>query len=133
LQPCTLDPSENRRWPRGRKWVPRALVHTLRRRLNGYATACLAGLLMLGVPLSGCTHLTEYIHNGFKVGPNYRRPLAPAAKNWIDAADARVRNERDDLRRWWTVFNDPVLDALVCDAYLQKAPIIDSPALPTPR
>ncbi|MGC1719392.1 MAG: efflux transporter outer membrane subunit [Isosphaeraceae bacterium] len=80
----------------------------------------LAGLLMLVVPLSGCTHLKEYIHNGFKVGPNYCRPPAPAAENWIDAADVRVRNENDDLRRWWTVFNDPVLNALVCDAYLQN-------------
>ncbi len=75
---------------------------------------------MLVVPLSGCTHLKEYIHNGFKVGPNYCRPPAPAAENWIDAADVRVRNENDDLRRWWTVFNDPVLNALVCDAYLQN-------------
>ena len=85
-----------------------------------YAPCSLAGLLMLVVPLSGCTHLKEYIHNGFKVGPNYCRPPAPAAENWIDAADVRVRNENDDLRRWWTVFNDPVLNALVCDAYLQN-------------
>lgn len=75
---------------------------------------------MLVVRLSGCTHLKEYIHNGFKVGPNYCRPPAPAAENWIDAADVRIRNENDDLRRWWTVFNDPVLNALVCDAYLQN-------------
>src|SRR4029077_13351482 len=87
--------------------------------MSGSAPACLAGLLALVVPLSGCTHLTDYFRNGFKVGPNYCRPPAPAAENWIDAADARVRNENDDLRRWWTVFNDPELDALVCDAYLQ--------------
>jgi NodT family efflux transporter outer membrane factor (OMF) lipoprotein len=62
----------------------------------------------------------EYVHNGFKVGPNYRRPPAPVAPNWIDAADPRVRTESDDLSKWWTVFNDPVLDDLVCSAYLQN-------------
>jgi len=120
MQPRPLDRPENRNSSLGREWVSRALVHTGRRRPCGYAPACLAVLLVLAVPLSGCTHLTEYVHNGFKVGPNYRQPPAPAAENWIDAADVRVRNENDDLSRWWTVFNDPVLNALVCDAYLQN-------------
>jgi NodT family efflux transporter outer membrane factor (OMF) lipoprotein len=117
-----------------------ALMQTLRRR-HDWATAggrdttpaaggfgirpcSLAGLLMLTVvvlvPLSGCTHFREYIHNGFKVGPNYRRPPAPAAENWIDAADVRIRNVKEDLSRWWTVFNDTKLDALIRDAYLQN-------------
>src|SRR5262245_20002325 len=61
----------------------------------------------------GCDCLREYIHNGFKVGPNYATPPAPVAKDWIDAADARVRKEDDDLSQWWTVFNDPVLDSLI--------------------
>jgi NodT family efflux transporter outer membrane factor (OMF) lipoprotein len=42
------------------------------------------------------------------------------AQNWIDAADPRVRTESDDLSKWWKVFNDPVLDNLVCSAYLQN-------------
>lgn len=87
--------------------------------MSGYAPACLVGLLVLVVPLSGCTHLTEYFRNGFKVGPNYRRPPVPAAKQWIDA-DPHVRSEKDDLIRWWTVFNDPVLNTLICDAYRQN-------------
>ncbi len=85
-----------------------------------YAPCSLAGLLMLVVLLSGCTHFKEYIHNGFKVGPNYCRPPAPAAENWIDAADVRIRNENDDLTRWWAVFDDPELNALVREAYLQN-------------
>jgi NodT family efflux transporter outer membrane factor (OMF) lipoprotein len=64
--------------------------------------------------------LSEYVHNGFKVGPNYRKPPAPVAKDWIDAEDRRVRKETDDLSKWWTVFNDPVLDSLICDAYRQN-------------
>src|SRR5260370_408102 len=102
------------------KWVSRTIVHTPRRRVNSYATPYLAASLMLLLPLSGCTHFREYIQNGFKVGPNYRRPPAPAAENWIDAADVRVRNENDGLRQWWMVFNDPVLNALVENAYLQN-------------
>jgi len=66
----------------------------------------------------GCTSVSEYIHNGFKVGPNYCPPSAPVAKDWIDAADIRKRS--DDLSRWWAVFNDPVLDSLICDAYRQN-------------
>jgi outer membrane protein TolC len=72
----------------------------------------------------GCTSLSEYIHNGFKVGPNYRTPDAPVASSWIDASDPekRVRTEADDLlvSKWWTVFNDPVLNDLICDAYHQN-------------
>jgi NodT family efflux transporter outer membrane factor (OMF) lipoprotein len=64
--------------------------------------------------------LREYVHNGFKVGPNYQKPPAPVAKDWIDTDDKRVRTESDDLSKWWTVFNDPVLDSLICDAYRQN-------------
>jgi NodT family efflux transporter outer membrane factor (OMF) lipoprotein len=79
-----------------------------------------AGLITLAGGLSGCTTLQEYVQNGFKVGPNYGRPPAPVAQNWIDAADKRVRTESDDLSQWWKVFNDPALDSLVCSAYLQN-------------
>jgi outer membrane protein TolC len=57
------------------------------------------------------------------VGPNYARPPAPVARDWIDAkddrldaTDVRVRRQPDDLSQWWTVFNDPVLDALILRA-----------------
>jgi NodT family efflux transporter outer membrane factor (OMF) lipoprotein len=82
-----------------------------------------AGTIVLFVAatlLVGCTSLSEYIHNGFKVGPNYAQPSAPVATNWIDADDARLRKESDDLSKWWTVFKDPVLDSLVCLAYNQN-------------
>src|SRR5260370_40641469 len=76
--------------------------------------------LVFALPLCGCTSLSGYVHNGFKVGPNYQKPPAPVANNWIDAADKRVGTEADDLSKWWTVFNDPVLDSLVCSAYRQN-------------
>ena len=62
----------------------------------------------------------EYVHNGFKVGPNYSPPAAPVAQHWIDDADKRVRTNGDDLSQWWTVFNDPVLDTSICRAYQQN-------------
>jgi NodT family efflux transporter outer membrane factor (OMF) lipoprotein len=64
--------------------------------------------------------LREYVQNGFKVGPNYCKPPAPVARDWIDANDQRVRTTADDLSKWWAVFKDPVLDSLICDAYRQN-------------
>jgi len=75
---------------------------------------------MLAALACGCTGPSEYIHNGFKVGPNYCPPGAPVAQTWIDAADKRVRTDSDDLSQWWRVFNDPVLDGLIGDAYRQN-------------
>jgi NodT family efflux transporter outer membrane factor (OMF) lipoprotein len=69
---------------------------------------------------SGCTGVREYLQNGFKVGPNYARPAAPVAQNWIDDADERARKDSDDLSKWWTVFRDPVLDSLICSTYQQN-------------
>jgi NodT family efflux transporter outer membrane factor (OMF) lipoprotein len=66
---------------------------------------------------SGCTSPREYLANGFKVGPNYCRPAAPVAENWIDKVPTR---EGEDLSRWWKVFNDPVLDHLILHAYREN-------------
>jgi NodT family efflux transporter outer membrane factor (OMF) lipoprotein len=68
----------------------------------------------------GCTSIRDYVHNGFKVGPEYGRPTAPVAEDWIDASDVRVRKDEDEHRHWWTVFNDPTLDGLVCIAFQQN-------------
>jgi len=83
-------------------------------------TTRLAILFTAVVLTNGCTSWREYLQNGFKVGPNYGKPPAPVAKDWIDADDRRVRSQSDDLSKWWTVFNDPVLDSLICYAYRQN-------------
>ena len=80
----------------------------------------MAAILWTATLTCGCTSFQDYVHNGFKVGPNYERPPAPVAKNWIDADDVRVRSEADDISKWWTVFNDPALDSLICLAYQQN-------------
>jgi NodT family efflux transporter outer membrane factor (OMF) lipoprotein len=75
----------------------------------------------LALALGGCcTPVGDYVRQCFKVGPNYGRPPAPVAKDWIDAGDKRISHAEDDLSHWWTVFNDPVLNDLVADAYRQN-------------
>ncbi len=77
-------------------------------------------LVLWVICLTGCTPWSQYLHNGFKVGPNYAKPAAPVAERWIDAADERVRSVSTDENLWWAVFNDPVLNGLVQSAYQQN-------------
>ena len=79
----------------------------------------LVGTLLATLLNSGC-NLHQWVHNGFKVGPNYCKPLAPVASEWIDYRDPQVKSEQADLAEWWRVFNDPGLDALIETAYQQN-------------
>jgi NodT family efflux transporter outer membrane factor (OMF) lipoprotein len=69
---------------------------------------------------SGCitTGAGQWFHNGFKVGPNYGRPPAPVAEEWIQADDPSVHDHH--LQDWWQVFGDPTLDGLIETAYNQN-------------
>ena len=73
---------------------------------------------------SGCTGFKEYLDNGFKVGPNYRKPDAPVAQHWIDEAEIRV-HEGESLAKWWTVFNDDRLNYLIHCSYSQNIHLKD--------
>ncbi len=86
-------------------------------RLHLARSVALAGLVLLN---SGCltTGPLEWVRNGFKVGPNYHRPPAPVAGDWIEAKDAHVQNRY--LQDWWKVFQDPALDSLIQTAYAQN-------------
>jgi NodT family efflux transporter outer membrane factor (OMF) lipoprotein len=81
-------------------------------------------LLLAGVGglflTSGCvtTGPVDWIRNGLKVGPNYCRPPAPVAGEWIEASDASVQNRH--LQDWWRVFNDAQLSSLIDAAYDQN-------------
>src|SRR5262245_18891149 len=72
-----------------------------------FAPSLAAAVLLLALA-SGCTSFRQYVHNGFKVGPNYCDPGAPVPDHYIDANDRRVREETVDHSEWWTVFNDSV-------------------------
>ncbi len=91
------------------------MLKTLRRRF----TARMA-VVALVLSLGGCTSFSEYVHNGFKVGPNYCPPKAPVAEHWIDQDDIRVAKDPESLSRWWTVFDDPKLNGLISHAYRQN-------------
>jgi NodT family efflux transporter outer membrane factor (OMF) lipoprotein len=79
----------------------------------------LAGALFLS---SGCvtTGPLEYVRNGFKVGPNYGRPPAPVAEQWIETGDSRIQSRHLQYADWWSVFQDPTLNTLVNTAYEQN-------------
>jgi NodT family efflux transporter outer membrane factor (OMF) lipoprotein len=82
------------------------------------------GLLLLAgigfLIFSGCTSVDEWVHNGFKVGPNYHRPPAPLASEWIDSKANGVSTATKDLDRWWIAFQDPKLCSLIEQAYQQN-------------
>ena len=96
-------------------------THDLNSR-SGYlqrcCVVCCLGVLLLTT--SGCHSLQQWWHNGFKVGPNHCTPAATVAEVWMEADDPRVSLDSSDFADWWSVFNDPVLDGLILNAYQQN-------------
>ncbi|MCX7393544.1 MAG: TolC family protein [Planctomycetales bacterium] len=68
----------------------------------------------------GCTSPSNYLRNGFKVGPNLCVPSGNPAAQWIDAADVRIKSASDETTGWWTVLNDQTLDSLISTASTQN-------------
>lgn len=54
------------------------------------------------------------------IGPDFVKPEAPVAGQWLENTDSEVLSEQGDISNWWTVFNDPVLDSLIEKAYQQN-------------
>jgi NodT family efflux transporter outer membrane factor (OMF) lipoprotein len=81
---------------------------------------CRAGLACIIIINTGCitTGPLEWVRNGFKVGPNYSKPPAPVAEEWIQAKDSRVQERH--LQDWWSVFQDAKLNTLIDTAYRQN-------------
>lgn len=82
--------------------------------LHARGLACC--LAAVAIVVSGCAYtggVKEYIDNGFKVGPNYAKPVAPVATSWIDEYDDQIKSELPNYADWWTTFNDPVLNGLM--------------------
>ncbi len=78
-------------------------------------------LVASGLSLLACgCGLTQWSHNGFKVGPDYCPPSVAVADNWIDRDDPRVIPAPLNCPDWWSVFQDPVLNGLVESAYQQN-------------
>ena len=79
----------------------------------------LAMMLAIAIAVSGCS-LPQWARNGFQVGPDYRRPVAAIADDWIDSNDPRVLDQPPEYVDWWAVFQDPLLNDLVQIAYQQN-------------
>jgi NodT family efflux transporter outer membrane factor (OMF) lipoprotein len=68
-----------------------------------------ARLLLLGAfGLSGCVQL----------GPDFHPPQLPWIEHWNSPALEHVsqRQPQPDVKQWWTVFADPILDHLIAEA-----------------
>ena len=79
-----------------------------------------AAVAALVLTAAGCTSFSEWVHNGFKVGPNFHEPSAAVSSDWIDAADARIARDPAEDGAWWKVLNDPALTSLIETAYRQN-------------
>jgi NodT family efflux transporter outer membrane factor (OMF) lipoprotein len=70
---------------------------------------------------AGCaTSFSEWAHNGFKVGPNYKPPAVATPERWIDDGHPQVRVGEANLADWWDAFGDALLSKLIRDAYAQN-------------
>ena len=89
----------------------------------------------LAIAMTGCTPFTEYVHNGFKVGPNYTKAPAPvAALTGSTPTSSAFAARRPMTPTWWTAFNDPILDDLIRTAYRQNLSVREGrlPRAPEP-
>ena len=55
--------------------------------------------------------LLTLLVSGCAVGPDYVRPTAPLAGQWLHGSESSGDN--GEFEHWWTGFNDPTLDSLV--------------------
>ena len=78
--------------------------------LKEHQSFVLLGLLVMVFAISGCT----------MVGPDYVKPTAPEPQEWLQSADSKIEGKPADFSSWWTLFNDPILNALVQSAYEQN-------------
>jgi NodT family efflux transporter outer membrane factor (OMF) lipoprotein len=93
---------------------------TGRMRFLSRGLLCLAAFLASALALMQCgcsTSFSDWVHNGFKVGPNYHGAPAPASPQWIDSQSPRVHVGDPNLAAWWDVFDDPILTKLLHDSY----------------
>jgi NodT family efflux transporter outer membrane factor (OMF) lipoprotein len=79
----------------------------------------LIAALMTSAALAGCA-----------VGPNYARPSAPLSPTFKEAAGWSPAAPADTLDRgdWWTLFNDPALNALAAKVQVNNQNIVAAEA-----
>jgi len=78
----------------------------------------------LGGKLAAVFLIASLSASGCMLGPDFKRPPAPVANNWVEVKDAGVDSQHQEYRAWWTVFNDPVLTRLINLAYQQNLTLL---------
>jgi NodT family efflux transporter outer membrane factor (OMF) lipoprotein len=75
-------------------------------------TFSIASLLLA---ISACTTL----------GPDFETPQAELDDSWVTegATVSPQASNTEEIEQWWSVFNDPVLDRLIEQGYLQNLPL----------
>ena len=76
----------------------------------------IVGLTVVLVVLSatsGCTSLSQWWHNGWKVGPNYKPATADVACNWKETETPYLEACSTINPCWWGTFEDPQLNELM--------------------
>lgn len=82
-----------------------------------------AARMRCGVATAACmlaTTTASVLLTGCMVGPDYDRPDLATDDAWLEADDPALRSEDANFTAWWTLFEDPVLDALVEQAVAQN-------------
>ena len=78
------------------------------------------GVASIFHPSMICLLMLAFLVSGCMVGPDFVKPDAPLEDVWTQQEDPRIKTEATDYREWWTVFNDPVLNNLIEQAYQQN-------------
>jgi NodT family efflux transporter outer membrane factor (OMF) lipoprotein len=58
--------------------------------------------------------------SGCMIGPDYNRPEAPVASDWIAREGSGIAPDSEPVGPWWESFGDPVLTELIVEAYRQN-------------
>jgi NodT family efflux transporter outer membrane factor (OMF) lipoprotein len=54
------------------------------------------------------------------IGPDYQRPAAPVAPEWIARDAGGIAPDSQPIGPWWESFGDPILTDLIVEAYTQN-------------
>jgi len=92
------------------KRLTRFLINSVR----GYGVTSIFNQSMICLLTLAC------LVTGCMVGPDFVKPDAPVEDMWIQQEDPSIKTDAADYREWWTVFNDPVLNTLIENAYQQN-------------
>lgn len=86
--------------------------------MRGRLRACFPGVRGMWIARATLLPAAVILAAGCTVGPNYKRPSAPAATKWDVAEPWRESAPKDSIPKgeWWTVFRDDELNAFETQA-----------------